>query len=152
MKINYKRLLFDIIITFVIGSIFSFTTNNNFYNDLIKPFDLPAIVFPIVWSILYLLMGISLYLIEESNSKDTKSAVMLYYVQLVVNSLWTPIFFYFKWFLFAFIWLVFLILLVCILLYKFYDIKKIAAYLNIPYLLWLLFASYLNFYIYYFNG
>lgn len=151
MKINYKKLIFCIAITFIIGSLFAFTTNNNFYNDLVKPFDLPAIVFPIVWSILYLLMGISLYLILESNNAKKRNAVTIYFIQLIVNSLWTLIFFYFKWFLFAFIWLILLIILVIIMLYKFYNIRKIAAYLNIPYLLWLFFAAYLNFFIYYFN-
>ena len=151
MKTNYKKLIFCIVITFIIGSLFAFTTNNDFYNDLVKPFDLPAIVFPIVWSVLYLLMGISLYLVLEDDSDKKKSAVTIYFIQLIVNSLWTPIFFYLKWFLFAFIWLILLIILVIIMLYKFYNIRKIAAYLNLPYLLWLLFAAYLNFFIYYFN-
>ena len=152
MQINYKRLLFDIFITFLIGNLFLFTIDTYFYDHLIKPFSVPSFVFPVVWSFLYLVMGISLYLIEESSSPDKKSTVFLYYFQLIVNSLWVPIFFYFKWFLFDFIWLIFLLYLVCILLYKFYFIQKITSYINIPYLLWLLFASYLNFYIYYFNG
>lgn len=151
MKINYKKLIFCIIITFLIGSLFAFTTDNSFYNSLIKPFELPAIIFPIVWSILYIIMSISLYIILESDDRKKKNAIVVYFIQLVVNSLWTPIFFYFKWFLFAFIWIVFLIVLVIIMLYKFYKIKKIASYMNFPYLLWLLFAAYLNFFIYYYN-
>ena len=151
MKINYRKLIFCVVITFVIGSLFAFTTNNNFYNSLVKPFEVPAIVFPIVWSILYFLMGISLYLVLESDSNNKKCAIMLYFTQLVINSLWTPIFFYFKWYLFAFIWLVLLIFLVVIMLIQFYPIKKVSTYLNIPYLLWLFFAAYLNYFIYYFN-
>ncbi len=151
MKINYKKLIFCILITFIIGGLFGFLSDNSFYKDLVKPIDINAIVFPIVWSILYFLMGISLYIISESNDKNKANAIKIYFIQLVVNSLWTLIFFYFKWFLFAFFWLVFLVILVIIMIGRFYNIKKIAAYINIPYLLWLIFAGYLNFMIYYLN-
>ena len=83
MQINYKRLLFDIFITFLIGNLFLFTIDTYFYDHLIKPFSVPSFVFPIVWSFLYLVMGISLYLIEESSSPDKKSAIFLYYFQLI---------------------------------------------------------------------
>ena len=148
MKINYKKLFFYIIITFVIGGLFStFTMNSGFYDKINKPFDIPMIVFPIVWSILFLLMSISIYIANEEDS----SSNIIYFIQLVVNSLWTLFFFGFKWLLFSFIWIIFLIILVIIMIYKFYKLKKIAGLLNIPYLLWLIFAAYLNFFIYYLN-
>ena len=149
MKINYRKLVFDIVITFVIGSLFSIFTANSFYNDLTKPFEIPAIVFPIVWSFLYLLMGISLYIIS-SNSTD-KGNIILYFSQLIINSLWTLFFFGFRWIFFSFLWILLLIILVVIMIYQFYKSNKIAAYINIPYLLWLIFAAYLNYMIYYLN-
>lgn len=151
MKINIKKLAFSIIITFIIGGFFAIFTNMDFYQNLNKPFEVPEIFFPIVWSILYLLMGISLYLINSSNDKGKNKAILTYYIQLIVNSLWTLFFFGFKWFLFSFYWIILLIILVLIMIYQFYKINKAAAYINIPYLLWLLFAAHLNFSVYSLN-
>lgn len=147
MKINYKKLIYYILITFLIGSVFAiFTKNAGFYQQLNKPFELPSIVFPIVWSIIYLLLGISAYLV-----KDNKEAIRSYYIELIVNSFWTLLFFGFKLYLVSFIWLLLLIYLVVNMMLKFWKVNKIATYLNIPYLLWLIFAGYLNFMIYYLN-
>lgn len=152
MKINYKKLITFIIITFVIGSFFAlFTNDTSFYNLLKKPIDIPSIVFPIVWSILYLLMAISAYLISESNNPNKKDALRLYFIQLIVNSLWTLFFFGLKLYLFSFVWIILLIVLVSLMIYIFYKINKISGYINIPYLLWLIFASYLSYMIYYLN-
>lgn len=152
MKVNLKKLIIFIIITFLIGSLFAIFTNNTaFYNTLNKPVDIPSIVFPIVWSILYLLMAISAYLISESNNSDKINSLIIYFIQLFVNSLWTLLFFGFKLYLFSFLWIILLIILVSITIYKFYKINKASAYLNIPYLLWLVFAAYLNYMIYYLN-
>lgn len=151
MKINIKKLIFSIVITFIIGGFFAIFTNMDFYKNLNKPFDVPAIIFPVVWSVLYILMGISLYLISSSNSQEKNRAILIYYIQLITNSLWTLFFFGLKWFLFSFFWIILLIILVFIMIYEFYKINKIAAYINIPYLLWLLFAAYLNYSIYYLN-
>ena len=106
----------------------------------------PGITFPIVWTILYILMGISAYLISQKDKVPT-----IYYIQLFVNALWSIIFFVFKLRLLAFFWIVLLIFLVVIMIYKFYKIDKTAAYLQIPYLLWIAFASYLNLSIYLLN-
>src|SRR5574344_877773 len=147
MKINYKKLIYYILITFLIGSVFAIFTNNaGFYQQLNKPFELPSIVFPIVWSIIYLLLGISAYLV-----KDNKEAIRSYYIELIVNSFWTLLFFGFKLYLVSFIWLLLLIYLVVNMMLKFWKVNKIATYLNISYLLWLIFAGYLNFMIYYLN-
>ncbi len=152
MKINYKKLLLFILITFAIGSFFAFLTNNtSFYNKLVKPIDIPSYIFPIVWTILYLLMSISAYLISESNDFDKDIALAIYFIQLTVNSFWTLFFFGFNFYLFSAFWIILLIVLVALMIYKFYKINKISGYLNIPYLLWLLFALYLNYMIYYLN-
>ncbi len=144
MKINFKSLLLCIIITFFIGSFFSFFINSDSYVELNKIVDIPNYVFPIVWSILYLLMALSLYIVYESYGYNKKDAIKIYFLQLLINSLWTLIFFGFKLYMFGFIWILLLIVLVSIMIIKFYKINKIAGLLNISYLFWLIFASILN--------
>lgn len=153
MKINWKRLIIITIITFVVGSFFSWFTMNNMdtFKELEKPVNVPAILFPIVWSILYLLMSISCYIITRSNNERKGKALIWYGIQLVINSLWSLIFFGFGAYLFAFIWIILLLITVVIMIAKFYNIDKLAAYINIPYILWILFAGYLNFGIYLLN-
>lgn len=152
-KINWKRLIIITIITFLVGSFFSFLTMNNMsaFKELEKPINVPAIIFPIVWSILYLLMSVSCYIIIESNDKNKDKAVIWYGINLVVNSLWSLIFFGFGTYLLSFIWIILLLIIVIIMMAKFYNIDKKAAYLNIPYILWIIFAGYLNFGIYLLN-
>lgn len=146
MKFKFKKLLKYIIITFLIGSFFAiFINNSDIYTELNKPLDVPSIVFPIVWTILYLLMAISLYIISESNSSLKNKAIKSYVSQLIVNSFWTLFFFGFRLYTFSFIWLLLLIVLVVIMIINFYRINKIAGLINIPYFLWLLFAAYLNY-------
>lgn len=99
----------------------------------------PGWIFPVVWSILYILMGISSYLVREDDD-----ALNIYKVNLVVNLAWTFIFFTFNMKILAFLWIILLIVIVCYMIYKFFKVKKISAYLQIPYLIWLLFASFLN--------
>lgn len=153
MKINIKKFLLITIITFLVGSIFSFLTMHNVdvYKELNKPFEIPSIVFPIVWSILYLLMSVSCYIISESKSKQKDSAILIYGVQLVINSIWTLIFFGFNQYLLSFIWILLLLISIIFMIIKFYKINKSAGLLQIPYLLWTLFASYLNLMIYILN-
>ena len=136
-----KNLLFYIFITLFIGGLPSIVVaTNNTYNTLTKPpLSPPGVLFPIVWTILFILMGISVYLVRED-----KEAVRYYFIQLIVNALWTPIFFGLKAYLLSFIWLIILIVLVVIMLDKFKEINKTSVYLNIPYLIWLVFALYLN--------
>lgn len=152
-KIKFKKLIMITIITFVVGSFFSLFTMNNMdtFKELEKPINVPGILFPIVWSILYILMSISCYIISESNDKNKDKALLWYGIQLVVNSLWSLIFFGFGAYLFAFIWIVLLLIAVIIMISKFYNIDKRAAYLNIPYILWIIFAGYLNFGIWLLN-
>lgn len=154
MKTNIKKLLFYIIITLVIGSlpsIFVFKSMNN-YSILNKPpLSPPSIIFPIFWTILYILMGLSIYLIMNSNNENKYTARLIYYIQLVINALWTPIFFGLNKYFLAFLWILFLIVTVILMMSYFFKINKKSTYLNIPYLLWLLFAAYLNFGIFVLN-
>ena len=152
MKIDYKKLLFYIGITLLIGGIPSiFVITNNVYDKLNKPpLSPPGVVFPIIWTILFIIMGISIY--RANNNKDNSfNPNIIYFTQLIVNALWTPIFFGLNAYLFAFIWIILLIILVIYMVYKFYYIDHLSAYLNIPYIIWLLFASYLNLFIYILN-
>ena len=144
MKINLKSLLLCIVITFFIGSFFALFIGSNSYVDLNKAIDVPGYIFPIVWSILYLLMGISLYIIYESYGYNKNSATKTYFLQLLVNSFWTLIFFGFKLYLLGFIWILLLIVLVIIMIIKFYNINKLSGLMNTPYLFWLVFAGFLN--------
>ena len=147
-KIYVKSILIPVSIGLIIGLI---TSSSMEYNTLIKPvLSPPSIIFPIVWTILYVLMGIS-YGILESKSLVDSEINFIYYLQLFVNALWSIIFFTFKWRLFAFIWLLILILLIITMIIKFYNKDKVAGLLQIPYLLWALFASYLNLSIYILN-
>ena len=150
-NIDYKKFIFIILGTILIGSFFSIFISFSAYKDYIKPiFNPPGIVFPIVWTILYILMAISYYLGINSN-KNANSFKIIYFCQLFVNSLWSLLFFGCDFKLFSFIWIIILIVLVVIMIIKLFKLNKIAAYLEIPYLLWLLFASYLNLSIYILN-
>ncbi len=152
-KINWKRLIIIIVITFIVGSFFSFFMMNNMdtFKELKKPINVPGVLFPIVWSILYLLMSISCYIITTKDDKSKDNAIIWYGIQLIINSLWSLIFFGFSAYLFAFIWIILLLISVIIMIVKFYKIDKTAAYLNIPYVLWILFAGFLNLGIYILN-
>ena len=115
------------------------------------PLSPPSIVFPIVWTILFTLMGISDARVYIANGYKRNNALTVYAVQLAVNFCWSIIFFNMRAFLFAFIWLILLWGLIIVMIKGFYKYDKIAAYLQIPYLLWVTFAGYLNFGIYYLN-
>lgn len=148
VKIYAKSILIPVGIGLIIGAI---TSSSIEYNTLIKPvFAPPSILFPIVWTILYVLMGVS-YGILESKSLVNLEINFIYYLQLFVNAMWSIIFFTFEWRLFAFIWLLILILLIIMMIIKFYNKDKVAGLLQIPYLLWAIFASYLNLSIYLLN-
>lgn len=154
MKNKWKVLIFCILLPLAVGGAASLLSNNGmeaFIRINQPPLSPPAWLFPVVWTILYTLMGISSYLILTSEEDNVRSAGMLYGYQLVVNFLWPIFFFNFQWYLFSFLWLMLLIGLVAAMVREFYKISKPAAYLNIPYLLWLMFAAYLNFAIWQLN-
>lgn len=121
------------------------------YETLKQPlFAPPGIVFPIVWTILYVLMGVS-YGILKTNNKTSDEIDSIYYLQLGVNALWSIFFFVFKWRLFSFLWIILLAAFVIIMIKRFYEKNKLAGLLQIPYIIWIAFASYLNIAIYILN-
>lgn len=152
-KINWKALFLSILIPLGLGLLVGFLTLGSMdYMDLSKPpLSPPGWVFGVVWPILYILMGISCYLVYESDSWEKGKAFILYSVQLCINLLWSIFFFVCKWRFFSFIWILLLILFVIGMIYSFYKIRKSAGLLQIPYLLWTLFAAYLNIGIYLLN-
>ena len=146
--IYVKSILIPVIVGGVVGIIISGFID---YDIMQKPFLAPpSFLFPIVWTILYILMGVSYGILKSKGLTDEKTD-LIYYLQLIVNALWSIFFFVFDWQLFSFLWIILLDILVVIMIYVFYSKDKLAGLLQIPYLLWILFASYLNLAIYLLN-
>lgn len=140
-KIYAKSILIPLVLGGVVGFLISGSMNYDSLNQ--PPLSPPAIIFPIVWTILYILMGVS-YGILESNNQVDNSIKYIYYAQLIVNLLWPIAFFVLEWQLFAFIWILLLDVLVLAMVIKFFKANKLSGALQLPYLAWVLFASYLN--------
>ena len=156
-KIRFITLIVSIGIPLLIGGITSLLIPNisSIYGELVKPnFAPPAIVFPIAWTILYMLMGIasySVYVLKYDNI-DVSSAIFVYAIQLLLNFLWTFIFFGFNLYGLAFLELVVLVLFVMLTIKRFYKkAGKNAALLLFPYLIWIIYAGVLNFFIWMLN-
>lgn len=150
-----KKLLINIFYIFfplLIGISVSLITSESFNLQELKqpPLSPPSILFPIVWTILYLLIGISYYLYKK-NTYTEKTEIIIYYTQLLVNALWTIIFFTLKLRFFSIIWILILVILIYTLITLFLQKYKPSAYLLIPYLIWCIFATYLNIGIYLLN-
>ena len=143
-----KSILIPVFVGGIVGIIISGFID---YEVLQKPFLAPpSFLFPVVWTILYILMGVSYGILKSKGLTDEKTD-LIYYLQLVVNALWSIFFFVFDWQLFSFLWIILLDILVAIMIYVFYSKDKLAGLLQIPYLFWILFASYLNLAIYLLN-
>ncbi len=156
VKFNLKKLIISLIIPLAVGGLSAFITRGDMelYKTVMRPpFSPPAIVFPIVWSVLYILMGISLYLIWNNGDDyaDKTMSYALFGFQLFLNFIWSPVFFSANQYLLAFIILVVLWITVLFMITSFYKISKPAALLQIPYLIWLTIAGYLNIGIYLLN-
>ena len=136
MKINYKRLIIFILVPVLLGTLVGLLTSVNTDVDSI----LPKWIFPVVWTILYVLMGVSSYLVYEKDGEIPR----IYIIQLIFNLLWSFVFFKFKWFTFAFIWIIILFFLVLRMIKEFKDTDKTAGNLQIPYAIWLVVAAILN--------
>lgn len=152
--LKWKPLLISLIISLGVGALAGFLTmaNVDLYKNLeLPPLSPPAAVFPIVWTVLYLLMGISAYMIYTSNAEGRSTALKIYAAQLIVNFFWSLLFFNSEDYLFSFLWLSLLWILIILMIVSFYRVNKCAAYLQIPYLLWVTFAGYLNLGIYSLN-
>ena len=165
MKKEWKILAISILLPLAVGTTAGLMTMGGMkeFSEVNKPpLSPPAWLFPVVWTILYTLMGISSYLIYVNEAKPSrnknatirngntqeknrkKQALTTYGYQLVVNFLWPVFFFQFQWYFFSFLWLLLLWILVAKMILEFGEISKIAALMNVPYLLWLSFAGYLN--------
>ena len=129
----FTPLILGGLIGLIINSSMDYTSLNQ------PPLSPPSIIFPIVWSILYLLMGISYFLYRKEYKKN-----YLYYLQLGVNLIWPILFFTLKLRFFSIIWILILAYLIYRLIIEWKDKKRISAYLLIPYLIWTIFATYLN--------
>lgn len=152
LKIFYAFL--SVAVTAVICSYFTQFGIATFYESLTKPPFLPANqLFPAVWSVLYSLMIISYYLIIKDHSyEDFRLATLMFLGQLFLQMLWTYLFFFGAYFLFAGIVILLLLWTVAEMIKSFKRLSPFAAYLQYPYFLWLIFAAYLNFGIAYLNG
>lgn len=150
---NKKLLLGSILFTNILGFIFGLISRPSSFNGVAQPvFVPPSWVFIVVWIIIYTVLGISFYLILRSrDSRDRKRSIWIYFINLFFNYLWVVWFFNFKLFLFAYIWLVVLIGITVMMIYFFYRVNKWAGIINIFYLLWLVFASIINIYVFYLN-
>lgn len=148
-----STLVTAILIPVAVGTLSAlFSGNKSLYAAVNKPaLSPPGAVFPIVWTILYILMGISSYIIYVSDDAGSRDALKIYALQLFFNFFWSILFFRFNLFFMSFVWLLALILLIVSMIRSFYKISPAAAYLQIPYLLWCLFAAYLNYMIFRLN-
>lgn len=153
MKKQWKTLIFCIAVPLAVGVLSALLTRNGMQTfDLLNKPKLapPGWLFPVVWTILYILMGIASYLVITSR-KPNGAALITYGLQLIFNFFWSIIFFNLNLYLFAFIWLVIMWLLIVKTTFLFYQITEPAGYLMIPYIVWVAFAGYLNLSIYLLN-
>ena len=148
VKIYAKNILVTLILGTAVGLL---SRPNAAFDALTKPaLSPPAILFPIVWSILYTLMGIS-YSRIEIRRRDDDGTKLIYWLQLIFNLLWPIAFFNLGWRLFALVWIILLDILVLAMVMRFYKADRPAGILQIPYFVWVLFATYLNFGFYLLN-
>ncbi len=155
-NIQWKKLLICVAIPLAVGGAAALLTRSGIerYAELTKPpLSPPAWLFPIVWTVLYVLMGIASYLVLTSQApkEAINRALKVYLAQLFLNFVWPLLFFNLSAYLFAFVWLVLLWLMIVGMLILFDRISKPASYLITPYLLWVTFAAYLNLSVYALN-
>jgi translocator protein len=152
---KFLKLLFAIAIceaVGIVGGLFTFSSIPTWYATLQKPsFSPPNWLFGPVWTALYAMMGIALFLAWEKKVRGRAQAIKVFNVQLALNLLWSILFFYFKSPLAAFNEIIVLWAAILITIILFYRLSKPAAYLMVPYLLWVSFAAFLNFSIYLLN-
>ena len=152
-----KTYVISILIALTVGVLSALITRGNMmiYGEIIKPPLAPqGFIFPIVWTFLYILMGVSsarVFLKKSEMPDSVSKALKIYELQLIFNFFWSLIFFNLRAFLFSFVWLVALWVLILLMIIKFYKIERFAGLMNIPYLLWVTFAGYLNLAIYILN-
>ena len=147
---TWKPYLWGILFTEAVGSLAALLSRHatEIYNSTITkpPLSPPAIVFPIVWAILYALMGVGAARVWMAPLSPARTrSLRLFLLQLGFNFFWSILFFNFQAFGFAFLWLAVLWVLIVRMTLSFYEVDRLAAWLQLPYLIWVLFAAYLNF-------
>ena len=149
---NRKNLIQSIAIPILVGLVVGLIIMPFMnYQDLQKPlFAPPGFLFPIVWTILYALMGLGYGILKNKGVLD-EEAMRIYWLQLGINALWSIFFFVFRWRFFSFIWILILLFSIIQMIRIFYKRDKLAAKLQIPYLIWVIFATYLTLGIYLLN-
>ena len=155
-KLYWRSLLAAVALPLAVGTLSSILVGDAVleYAGMNKPpLSPPGWIFPAVWTLLYALMGFASWLvyISEASQPRKKRALALYALQLAVNFVWPLIFFKAMWYLAAFFWLLLLWLLVIACTVRFYCIRRSAAWMLLPYVLWLSFAAYLNLGVYLLN-
>ncbi len=146
-KFKWQPYVIFILFTEAVGALAGILTQNSMeaYEALTKPpLTPPSIVFPIVWGVLFLLMGIGAARIYLSDKPGRKRALVIFGIQLAVNFFWSLLFFNLQALGFSFIWLTGLWILIILMIVSFWKVDRLAALLQIPYLLWVTFAGYLN--------
>lgn len=156
MKIRWKTLLICLAIPLAVGGLSALASGGGMRDFAAlnqPPLSPPGWLFPVAWTILYLLMGSASYpvVVESIPPVQRQQALFVYGLQLIVNFFWSPIFFSAKAYLFAFVWLLLLWVLILITALRFARIRPAAGWLLIPYLLWVTFAGYLNIGVYLLN-
>lgn len=156
-KIKIVPAFVSVLIAILVGGLSGFLSMNNMkdYDGFTKPiFSPPGWVFPIVWTILYILMGIAAYRVwqQGKQGQDVKKALVLYAIQLFFNFLWSIVFFRFRLYGLAFVELLVLLVFILLTTFEFFKIDKVSGYLMIPYIVWVSFAGVLNFAIWFLNS
>ena len=153
LKFQWKKLVVCLLLPLAVGGLAAFLTRNSM--DLFAmvkkpPLSPPGWLFPVVWTILYLLMGFASYLVLVAE-KPGRTARKFYLAQLAFNFVWPILFFHLQMYLLSFVWLLLLWMLILVTILWFTRSSRLAGYLLIPYLLWVTFAGYLNVGIYILN-
>lgn len=154
MSKKVKSYVISILLALTVGGLSALATakNMNIYDKINEPpLSPPAWLFPVVWSILFILMGVSAAMVYNENSPQTDNALFVYAVSLVLNFAWTIFFFNLQSFLVSFIILLALWVSILLTIILYFRINKVAAWLQIPYLIWVAFAGYLNLAIVFLN-
>jgi len=150
---NYKKLIISLVLPQLaggLGAIFTTSAIPVWYMGLAKPsFNPPNWIFGPVWLTLYFLMGVSAYLIwmKVGENKKASDALWIFWLHLIFNAIWSPVFFGLQNLFLALMIIAIILFLIVIMIYRFWDINKLASVLLFPYLLWVSFATLLNYYI-----
>ncbi len=155
MRKNFKSYVFFILVSLGTGLLSALLTmgNMNLYREITRPpLSPPAILFPIVWTVLYILTGVGAAMVHTRAHPGTAGPVLaVFFLQLAVNFFWSLIFFNLRAWLWAFVWLLILWGLIFVMIKRFGTVSPLAAKLQLPYLLWVTFAGYLTLAIYILN-